>query len=63
MRLPRSETDPTKVHATVGALAYHMIATAVLLDRHLTLGTLFRVGRDPVACLTLVNTFLLPTSH
>jgi hypothetical protein len=39
---------------TVGVLAHHVIATAVLLDRHITLGTLLRIGRNPIGRFRIV---------
>ena len=36
VRFPRAQADPAKVHFAALVLAYHMIATAVLLDRRVT---------------------------
>lgn len=60
MRFPGAQTDPAEFHPAVGLLADHMIAAAVLLDGHLTLGALLCVGRDPVERLRIVITFLFP---
>jgi hypothetical protein len=40
--------------------AHHVIAAAVFLDRHVALGTLFRVRRNPIRRLRVVITFLDP---
>lgn len=60
VRLPRPKAHPAKVRFAVLILAHHVIAAAVLLDRHVAFGTLFRVRRDPVARLRVVVALLDP---
>lgn len=60
MRLPGTETDPTELVLAVLVLAHHMVAAAVLLNRHTALGTLFGIGRDPVGRLGVVIALLDP---
>lgn len=40
-----------------------MVAAAVLLDGGMTLGTLFGIGCNPIACFTVVVALLLPSSE
>jgi len=58
MWLPGTQTDPTEVK--LAALADHVIAAPILLDRHVTLGTLARVRCDPIGCLRVVVALLDP---
>ena len=40
-----------------------MIASAVLLDRHIAFGALLCVGSDPVRCFRVIITFLDPLAQ
>lgn len=60
VRLPGSQTHPAKVGLAVLVLAHHVIAAAVLLNRHVAPWTLFGVGRYPVTGLRIVVALLDP---
>ena len=60
MRFPRTKTHPTELHLARRVLARHVIAAAILLNRHLALRTLFRVRRDPVRRLAVVAALFRP---
>ena len=57
---PGSEADPAEVGLAALVLAFHVVATPVLLDSGAALGTLLRVCRQPVARLTVVLALLQP---
>lgn len=60
MRLPRPQAHPAEVRLAVLVLADHVVTAAVLLDGDVATRTLFRVGRNPVACLRVVIALLDP---
>jgi hypothetical protein len=60
VRFPWPKTHPTELHLACRVLARHVIAAAVLLDGHLALRTLFRVGRNPVRRLAVVAALFRP---
>ena len=53
---PEAHTHPAEL--VLALAASHMVTAAVLLDRRVTLGTLFGVCRDPVGRLGVIFTFL-----
>ena len=63
MRLPRPETNPAKLVPARLFRAVHVIATTVLLHGDVALRALFRVRGNPVCCLAIVRTLLLPKSE
>ncbi len=60
MWFPLTQTHPAKLRSTCLILAYHVIASTVLLDCHMTLGTFFRVRRDPIRCFRIVIALFYP---
>lgn len=58
--LPRTQADPTEIVLAGKILADHVVAAPVLFYGGLALGTLFGVGRDPVARFGVVVAFLDP---
>lgn len=60
VRLPRSQTHPAKFGPARLILADHVVAAAVFLYGHVTLGTLFGVGRNPIGRLRVVVAFFNP---
>jgi len=60
VRFPWSETYPTVFEFATLVLARHMVTTAVLLHRDMTLRAFLRISCDPVRRLAIVPAFLQP---
>lgn len=58
MRLPVTQTHPTKVVFAMKAL--HVITSAILLNANVTLGTIFRVCRNVIGRFTVIRTLGQP---